>query len=117
MIIGLSVRLWGDMLGATTRDVVGDALWASMILWWISVLIPRANMYVRGGVAYAICVAVEFSQLVHTPWLESARETLIGQLALGSGFDIRDLAAYAFGVAVAAGLSKKLVAPVVIPRG
>jgi hypothetical protein len=52
-------------------------------------------------VALAFCFAVEFSQLVHLPELDALRRTTAGHLALGSGFDRRDLAAYAGGVIVA----------------
>jgi hypothetical protein len=109
MVVGLSVLLWGDMFGATMRDVLGDALWASMMTWLVSAAVPTARAWVRGVSAYAICAAVEVSQLIHTPGLDAIRETMFGQLVLGSGYDPRDFAAYAFGCAVAAGLSKKLV--------
>jgi len=49
-------------------------------------------------VALAFCCAVEFSQLWHTPWLNAVRRTTAGHLVLGSGFNARDLVAYAGGV-------------------
>jgi len=53
-------------------------------------------------VAVAICFAVELSQLLHTPELDSLRRTTVGQLTLGSGFDVRDLLSYTVGVLAAA---------------
>jgi hypothetical protein len=50
----------------------------------------------------AICFAVELSQLYHAPALDALRETTAGHLVLGSGFDPRDLIAYAAGVCAAA---------------
>lgn len=101
--LGLTVNQGGAALGLgpVVRDVLGDALWAVMIVWWLGVLAPTMRLPVRGGVALAVCVAVEISQLLHTPALDAARRTLPGRLVLGSGFDPRDLVAYAAGVLAA----------------
>jgi hypothetical protein len=96
--VGLVVHWHGTALPPTLRDVLGDALWAMMIAWWIGALIPRARLDRRLGLALATCWAVEFSQLYHAPMLDGWRQTTMGQLVLGSGFDLRDLAAYAIGV-------------------
>lgn len=96
---GLLVHLRGEALGSAARDMIGDALWAAMIAWWVGALVPRARLLSRSAAAYAICAVVEVSQLYHTPWLDALRATTVGHLVLGSGFDPRDLAAYAVGVA------------------
>jgi hypothetical protein len=98
IVLGLGVHLHGDALGPTSRDVVGDALWAAMIAWWVAAVVPAASVRDRGFAALAICFAVEVSQLYHTPALDALRRTTIGALTLGSGFDPRDLLAYALGV-------------------
>lgn len=90
------------MLGAAARDVAGDALWAAMIMWLAGAVAPHSRLAVRSAAAFAVCAAVEVSQLYHAPWLDAIRETEPGRLVLGSGFDPRDLGAYALGVAVAA---------------
>lgn len=99
---GLVVHLHGHALGAAGQDFAGDALWASMIMWWIGVLAPAARLSVRSVVALAICFIVEASQLYHTPTLDAIRGTTLGHLVLGSGFDPRDLVAYTVGVLAAA---------------
>lgn len=99
--LGLLVNRRGQGLPAVVRDVLGDALWAAMIVWWISLLAPAARLRWRGAVALAICFIVECSQLLHLPALDAIRRTTAGQLVLGSGFDARDLAAYAAGVLMA----------------
>jgi len=114
ILIGLLVHLGGTALGPAARDVAGDALWAAMIAWWIGALAPTARRSARGAAAYAVCVAVEVSQLYHTPLLDAVRATSVGHLVLGSGFDPRDLAAYAVGVAGALLLDVAIVAR--IPR-
>ncbi|HYW52019.1 MAG TPA: DUF2809 domain-containing protein [Gemmatimonadaceae bacterium] len=108
--LGLAVHLHGAALGTAARDVAGDALWAAMMTWWIGVVAPTARPVARGVVAYAICVAVEFSQLLHAPGLDAVRATRAGHLVLGSGFDPRDLAAYAVGVIVALLIDRTLMA-------
>lgn len=98
---GLIVHLAGDALGAGLRDVTGDALWAAMMLWLISALLPHVRVFTRALTAYGVCVAVEYSQLVHMPTLNAIRSTRVGHLVLGSDFDARDLAAYCIGVSSA----------------
>lgn len=97
-----------SVLPRVPRDVVGDALWAMMIAWWLGAIMPATTSRVRALVALALCFAVETSQLHHTPWLDALRATTPGHLVLGSGFDPRDFAAYAAGVAAAFLLEKSL---------
>lgn len=102
--VGLAVHLRGDALGPVARDVLGDALWAAMMAWGMGALLPRRPIAARGALALAICWAVEGSQRVHTPTLDAVRATRGGHLVLGSGWDPRDLVAYAGGVLVAVAL-------------
>jgi hypothetical protein len=104
MALGLAVHFHGGALGAGLRDFTGDALWAAMIAWLIGALAPAAPLFTRSAAALAICFGVELSQLVHFPALDAMRSTTAGHLALGTGFDPRDFAAYALGVGVAAGI-------------
>ena len=104
--IGLLVQWNGAALGPVTRDVLGDALWAAMIVWWMGALAPGVRLVVRCMSAYLVCVVVEVSQLYHTTALDALRATSAGHLVLGSGFDVRDLYAYAVGVVGAAVLQR-----------
>ena len=103
--VGLAVHRLGPPLDATLgrapRDVLGDALWAAMMTWWMGVIAPTAPRHLRAAAALAVCFAVEASQLYSAPSLDALRATTAGRLVLGSGFDPRDLAAYAAGVAAA----------------
>ena len=83
------------------RDILGDALWAMMVAWWMGALAPDMRLGGRAGSRLAFCCAVEFSQLYHAPVLDAVRRTTPGQLVFGSGFDMRDLVAYAMGVLTA----------------
>jgi hypothetical protein len=101
IVVGLVVH-WGTaVIPPRPRDLLGDALWAMMIYWWIGALAPSVRRDSRGLLAVAVCWGVEFSQLVQTPTLDAWRGTTLGQLVLGSGFDLRDLGAYALGVLAA----------------
>ena len=106
--IGLLVHWKGASLGRGLQDVLGDALWAMMMVWWISLILPRVHLLTRCSIAYVICLAVEGSQLIRTPALDALRETRAGHLILGTGFDPRDLLAYAAGVVSAACLDAGL---------
>ena len=99
--LGLGVHEWGSALSHTVRDVLGDALWAAMVFWWLSAVAPDVRLRWRAFAALALCMAVEFSQLIHFQALDDLRRTTAGQLVLGSGFDPRDLVAYAVGVLAA----------------
>lgn len=102
--VGLTVHLHGDALGSTSRDVLGDIIWAAMIAWWVGAIAPGVSLRARIVTAVMICFAVELSQLYHTPSLDALRRTMAGRLTLGSGFDPRDLLAYILGVLAAASL-------------
>jgi hypothetical protein len=107
--VGLGVHLGGAALGPALRDITGDALWAAMMVWIVSAVVPRAALPARGAGAYTICVLVELSQLIHAPFLDAVRATRLGHLVLGSGFDARDLVAYALGVALATSVERACV--------
>ena len=106
--LGLLVHRGSPGLSPSVRDVLGDALWAMMIVWWIGFAVPNSRPWRRAVVALLVCWVVEFSQLVHTPALDRFRGTSVGHLFLGSGFDPRDLVAYALGVGVAVLLEIKV---------
>lgn len=48
--LGLLVHLRGASRHPDLRDVLGDALWAAMILWCVSAVAPRASRVERGTV-------------------------------------------------------------------
>ncbi len=106
--LGLALRAGRHALPASLADVLGDALWAAMMFWWIGALAPRASIGVRALGALGVAYAVEASQLWRAPWLIALRATRLGHLVLGSDFDARDLLAYAAGVGAAAALAAAL---------
>ena len=101
ILLGLAVHLRGGALSPVVRDILGDALWAAMAAWWIAAVAPAIRLSWRAAMALTFCFAIEFSQLVHLPALDTLRRTTAGHLALGSGFDPRDFASYAAGALAA----------------
>lgn len=106
--LGLGSRRFGAALPHFVAAYAGDALWAAMVFWLAAIVAPRARTITLAAVALAISLAVEASQLYHAPWLDAARATRPGALALGQGFLWSDLACYAVGVAAAALLDAAL---------
>jgi Protein of unknown function (DUF2809) len=99
---GLASRQYADALPGIIARYAGDVLWASMMVWLVALLWPRASTQRLALVALLIAFAVEVGQLYHAPWIEAIRGTRLGALALGHGFLFSDLICYTVGVAGAA---------------
>lgn len=97
VVAGLTVH---ETFQSAAGAFAGDALYAVLIFLLVAVVAARASSVVVGGVAFAICAAVEFFQLTGVPAHLSA--TIPGvELVLGSTFQWGDLVAYAIGAALA----------------
>jgi hypothetical protein len=105
---GLGSRVFGRTLPAFVATYAGDTLYATMMFVALGVLAPRATTARLAAAAFAICCAIEASQLYHAPWIDAIRATLPGALVLGSGFLWSDLACYGVGVALGAGIETGL---------
>src|SRR4051812_3886025 len=81
---GLGLRWYGFPLGLPAFVVKygGSLLWAMMVFLLVGVLVPRLPRPQLATVAVVIAVVVEFSRLVHTPWLDAFRPTTAGALLL-----------------------------------
>lgn len=105
---GLSLRLYGLPLGLPAFVVKygGSLLWATMVFLLVGVLLPRQTPSQLAAIAVAIAVVVEFSRLVHTPWLDAFRLTTPGALLLGRIFSLWNLVAYVAGIVVGVWLDR-----------
>jgi hypothetical protein len=101
IVVGLLVHRGYTSIDGAARDKLGDALWAMMMTWWVSAVIPKWSLWIRGVTALTVCAIVEWSQRVAHPLLDTLRATTVGRLVLGSGFDVMDFVAYTIGVAAA----------------
>jgi len=76
----------------------------AMFLYLVLRLFWRRASWQCGTFILLFCAAVEFSQLIHTPFLQTLRAHFVGALILGTGFDWLDLPHYAIGILVAIGI-------------
>lgn len=108
IVCGLSLRWYGLPLGVPALIVKygGSLLWATMVFLLVGVLAPRLSRTQLASVAAAIAVLVEFSRLVHVPWLDAFRLTTAGALLLGRIFSLWNLLAYAIGVVFGVGIER-----------
>ena len=98
---GLSLRWYGFPLGLPAFVVKygGSLLWATMVFLLAGVLLPRLTRTQIAAVAAIVAMVVEFSRLVHAPWLDAFRLTTAGALLLGRIFSPWNLVTYAMGIA------------------
>ncbi|MGV8977163.1 MAG: DUF2809 domain-containing protein [Cellulomonas sp.] len=101
---GLAVRALGSAarLGTFAKPA-GDALYAVLVVVLVAFVRPTARTWVVAAVAWAVCAAIELGQLTGVP----AHLTEVwwpARLVLGTTFHAPDLALYAIGVALAAGV-------------
>ena len=101
---GLGSRVFGPWLPAVVATYAGDTLYATMVFVGLGILAPRWSTTRLAVTALACSCAIETSQLYHAPWIDAIRDTLPGALVLGYGFLWSDVACYAAGVAVGAGV-------------
>lgn len=103
-VVGLGL-LWRSQLlhlSPFMRKYGGDALWAVLVFCLVRFCRTSGRTVAAAGVAFAIAVVVELSQLYHAPWIETIRGSRFGRLAVGSTFNGPDIAAYALGIVLAA---------------
>ena len=100
IVAGLCWRSTTNPVSPFWHKYGGNTLWALLIFLGFRCLLIRASIRCVTLISLAFCFAVEFSQLYHAPWIDSIRNTRLGALAPGSGFNAPDLFAYAVGVAI-----------------
>ena len=107
---GLSLRWYGFPLGLPAFVVKygGSLLWATMVFLLVGVLLPRLSRMQLTAIAVLIAVVVEFSRLVHVPWLDAFRLTTAGALLLGRIFSLWNLVAYLIGIVVGIWLDSRV---------
>lgn len=105
---GLALRRYGFPFGLPAFVVKygGSLLWATMVFLLAGAVLPRLTRRQLVVVAMIIAAAVEFSRLVHTPWLDAFRLTTAGALLLGRIFSLWNLVAYAVGIVFGAWIDR-----------
>lgn len=101
--LGLTIRFAHIGLPPVIVKYGGSALWAAMIYWVCSTLLPSFSL-LRCAVASGIlAMSVEFLKLYNPPWLDAFRSTLPGILLLGRIFNPWDIVVYWIAILVAVG--------------
>ena len=79
---GLFLRWYGFPLGLPAFVVKygGSLLWATMVFLLVGAVLPRLTRTQIAAVAAIIAIVVEFSRLLHMPWLDAFRLTTAGAL-------------------------------------
>jgi len=94
MIAGLAIRFIPLGLPALIVKYGGSMLWALMIYWIVSALLPSLRLLIVALISAALTTAVEFFKLHHSPAIDAFRLTIPGILLLGRVFSTRDILAY-----------------------
>lgn len=106
VILGLSSRHFAIYLPKWVGLYLGDCLWALMIFLIVGLIFRTKDTKWIAVVAVLYCYLIEVSQLYHSVWIDSIRNTRIGGLVLGQGFLWSDLISYSIGVATGAALER-----------
>jgi hypothetical protein len=97
--MGLLWRWPGLHLPSTLAKYGGSALWGALVYVSLRVVLPRIGVKTMAGLAAALAAFVEFTQLLHLPWLDTFRGTSFGVLLLGRFFSWWDIVSYWVGIA------------------
>ncbi len=99
---GLAWRWPGLSLPPPVAKYGGSVLWGTMVFLVLRTILPDRPVAAVALLAAMLAAAVEFSQLLHWPWLDAVRRTRIGLLLLGRVFSGWDILSYWIGIAAAA---------------
>jgi hypothetical protein len=105
---GLAARLVPLGLPAFVVKYAGSTLWALMIYWIVSTLLPTWRLPGVALMSGLTSTSVEFFKLYHSPGMDAFRLTLIGMLLLGRYFSVWDIVAYWIAILVGAVLDRRL---------
>jgi|HubBroStandDraft_1064217.scaffolds.fasta_scaffold250289_2 hypothetical protein len=94
VIGGLTIRFIPLGLPALIVKYGGSMLWALMIYWIVSALLPSLRLLIVALISAALTTAVEFFKLHHSPAIDAFRLTILGILLLGRVFSAWDILAY-----------------------
>jgi hypothetical protein len=91
---GLTIRFVPLGLPPFVVKYGGSTLWALMLYWIVSALLPSWRVLANALLASVLATAVEFVKLYHSSMLDAFRLTLPGIVLLGRYFSVWDIVAY-----------------------
>src|SRR5271168_4086565 len=116
IMAGLAIRFAPLGLPPLLVKYGGSSLWALMIYWFLSALLPSWRLLFVALLAGTLITAVEFLKLYHSPALDAFRLTLPGILLLGRFFSPWDLLAYWLAISLGALLDNRFRCSTGIPN-
>jgi hypothetical protein len=112
IVAGLAVRFGHVGLPAFVVKYGGSTMWALMIYWIVSTLLPFWRIRTVALLAGTVATSVEFLKLYHSPGLDACRLTMPGILLLGRFFSVWDILAYWVAILAGAVVDRRLRRPV-----
>jgi hypothetical protein len=104
IIVGLASRRFDAWLPIPFHKNTGDVLWAVMVYWLATLLLPGRSGKFLGVISALYALSIECSKNLHFPWLVAFRATTPGHLIFGAVFSWADLLDYSIGILLAAAL-------------
>jgi hypothetical protein len=86
----------------------GSTLWALMIYWIVSTVLPTWRLSSVALLSGLIATAVEFFKLYRSPGMDAFRLTLPGTLLLGRYFSVWDIVAYWIAIMIGVFLDTRI---------
>jgi hypothetical protein len=102
IVAGLVVRMAPLGMPHFVTKYGGSMLWALMIYWLVTTLLPAMRIHAATLAACVAATAVEFFKLYQSPGVDAFRATLAGTLLLGRYFSIKDVLAYWLAIGLGA---------------
>jgi Protein of unknown function (DUF2809) len=95
----------------------GSLLWGTMVFFVVAIAGSSLSRRSIALISAAIAVCVELFRLVHTPWLDAFRLTLMGALLLGRIFSPWNMLGYGAGIIFGMWLDRFARSTVCLLRG
>jgi hypothetical protein len=108
IVAGLVVRFAHLGLSPFVVKYGGSTLWALMIYWIASTVLPQWRIPAVVLLAGSLGTAIEFGKLYHSPGMDAFRLTFPGMVVLGRFFSVWDILAYWFAISVGAFMDWRL---------
>lgn len=108
MIAGLTVRFVPLHLPSPLVKYGGSTLWALLVYWVVSGLLPQCRLGTAVLFAGCLTTAIEFFKLYRSPGVDVFRHTIPGILLLGRVFSAWDLLAYWAAIVTGAWFDRRL---------
>ncbi len=104
ILLGLGTRIDDAPVPEIVSEYGGDVLWATMVYMGLCIVRPKWHWGMMFGITLVIAYSIEVTQLYHTPWIDTLRNTTLGALILGFHFVWSDFICYSIGGVLGLGI-------------